>query len=326
MNEPSEHERVIELLRRARRPPEEITPEHLEENLRWLIRMTRPETQAPEALRQRVEAMAAAHRARRPSLFARFFTGALPARRRALAGAVPLAVACVILLLLLTTRAPAQILARTLQAMAQVRSAHCTGWRIAYRVLGEGRPPVPERMRVEWWYKAPNWYRNEMKPELPGEGVPSTQLIARGEQNVFMSRFGATAGIKTALLPPPLTRYLSSLDFFSQQGFLHRAEAEKAGQVTNHEATYHDRSVQIVDVEVTVPQAGRMYRERWVLYVDPASDLVLRSEARFDSQKQDGAWQTLEEEILDRLDYDVPVKDSLFDIEPPTPPRRPNSP
>jgi hypothetical protein len=326
MNEPSEHERVIELLRRARRPPEEITPEHLEENLRWLIRISRPEMQAPEALRQRVEAMTAAHRARRPSLFARLFTDVLPEHRRTLLSAISLAVACILLLLLLTARAPAQMLARTLQAMAQVRSAHCIGMRVEYRGEGEGRQPVPERMRVEWWYKAPDWYRKEMEPEPLGGNAPSNQLVVKGERNVLISQLGPTSTIRTALRPATLTLYLSPLDFFSPQGFLHRAETEKAGQVTNREATYHDRQVQIVDVEMAVPQGAKMCRARWTLYVDPASDLVLRSEARFARQAQDGTWQALEEEILDRLEYNVSVKDSLFDIEPPIHPRHPKSP
>src|SRR5437773_169010 len=58
MNEPNEHERVIQLLREARLPAEEITPEHLEENLRWLVRLARPEVQAPEQLRDRGRAPA----------------------------------------------------------------------------------------------------------------------------------------------------------------------------------------------------------------------------------------------------------------------------
>ena len=63
MNEPNEHERVIQLLREARLPAEEITPEHLEENLRWLMDVTLPPARASARLRQRVQALAAAHRA-----------------------------------------------------------------------------------------------------------------------------------------------------------------------------------------------------------------------------------------------------------------------
>lgn len=326
MNESDEHKRVIELLRRARRPQEEITPEHLEENLRWLVRATRPEAQASDALRERVRSIAAAHQRRRASPLARLMSSAVPGRRRALAGAIPLAAGCLILFLLLTARAPAEMLARTLQAMAQVRSAHCTGWRIVYRSLGEGGPPAPEQKRVVWWYRAPNWYRKETQPEPPGAGRSLGQLIVKEGQNVLVSRLGATAKIETTLPPPLLARYLSPLDFFSQQGFLHRAEAQKDAQVTNREVTYRDRPIQIVRVEAPESQADGKYRERWILHVDPASGLVLRSESRLQREEQDGRWQTLEDEVLDRLDYNVPVKDSLFHIELPPHPDRPGSP
>src|SRR2546422_5412657 len=89
MNEPNEHERVIQLLREARLPAEEITPEHLEENLRWLVRLARPEVQAPEQLRERVRALAAAQRARRPSRLARFLAAAPAGRRRLPLPALP---------------------------------------------------------------------------------------------------------------------------------------------------------------------------------------------------------------------------------------------
>src|SRR5437870_4679858 len=130
MNEPTEHERVVELLKRARLPEEQVTPERREENLRWLIRSTRPEATASEALRQ---ALAAAHPPPPPSPFACVFSTARPAPPRTPAGATPLAAARLVLLLLLTPRAPAQVLARTLRAMAEIRSAHCTGWRVEYR-------------------------------------------------------------------------------------------------------------------------------------------------------------------------------------------------
>ena len=58
-------------------------------------------------------------------------------RRRVFLGALPLTAAAVVLFLLLTPRAPAQGLARTLRAMAQVQSAHCRGWHVTYRVSGK---------------------------------------------------------------------------------------------------------------------------------------------------------------------------------------------
>src|SRR5438445_4492801 len=181
MNEPNEHERVIQLLREARLPAEEITPEHLEENLRWLVRLARPEVQAPASLRERVQALAAARRARRPYRLARFLAAAPAGRRRVLLGALPLTAAAVVLILLLTPRAPAQGLARTLRAMAQLQSAHCSGWYVSYRVNEGELRPTPARLPVEWWYRAPDCYREAVGPARSNEAVFPFLLVVRGD-------------------------------------------------------------------------------------------------------------------------------------------------
>lgn len=64
MNEPRRYQRSTRRLLQASRSPHEPTPERLEENLRWLIHVAYPPVKASPALRQRVEAIAAAHRAR----------------------------------------------------------------------------------------------------------------------------------------------------------------------------------------------------------------------------------------------------------------------
>src|SRR5262245_36485935 len=156
MNEPNEHERIVEVLKRAHRPAEEVTPESLEENLRWLLRVAAPERTASEALRQRVQGLAsgtaalpttpaaprlegdaagagpvaAGSRTRQRPRFG--FPSSLPGWRRLFLGMVPLTAASVLLFLLLTVPAPAGVLERTLSAMAKVRSAHCTGWFVYY--------------------------------------------------------------------------------------------------------------------------------------------------------------------------------------------------
>jgi hypothetical protein len=325
MNQRDEHERVIELLRRARRPEEEITPERLEENLRWLMHLTLPPAKAPEGLRQRVRERIEARRGRPPSLLDRLFHAIPRAGGRALAGAVTLAVTSVVLLLLFATRAPAQVLARTLAAMAQVRSAHCTGWHVTYRSIGTKGQRVSTRLSVEWWYKRPDSYRKETEPTRPGERLAPVLMVIKANQRMFGIRSGVTP-VRRLIVPPTLfTRYLSPLDFFSPQGFLHRAEAEQATQVIERESLYHNQPIQIVEVEAPEAQAGGRCRKRWILYVDPASDRIIRSESRLDCWER-GAWQTKDEEILDDFAYDIPVKDSLFDIDSSTQPLRPESP
>jgi RNA polymerase sigma factor (sigma-70 family) len=68
-----QHERLLKLLIQARRPEEEVTPESLEENLRWLVRLAVPEVGASEALRQRVRTLAALPRFWRWQRPLRFF-------------------------------------------------------------------------------------------------------------------------------------------------------------------------------------------------------------------------------------------------------------
>src|SRR5689334_13738096 len=64
MNEPRRHQQQTRRLLQASRSSNEPTPERLEENLRWLIHIAYPPVKASPALRQRIEAIAAAHRAR----------------------------------------------------------------------------------------------------------------------------------------------------------------------------------------------------------------------------------------------------------------------
>ena len=96
-----------------------------------------------------------------------------------------------------------------------------------------------------------------------------------------------------------------------------RAQAEKSARVTHQEAVYRGRPVQVIEVEVPEPQAAGRCRNRWVLYVDPASDRILRSETRLDCQAPGGVWQTRDEEILDGFTYDPPVEDRLFEVASP---------
>jgi hypothetical protein len=323
MIQPDEHERVLELLRAARRPEAEITPEHVEENLRWLIRTMLPEAKASDALRERVRAMADARRARPPSLRDRLFAVQAAPPWRSLAGAIALVAACVVLSLFMTARVRAQMLARTLAAMAVVQSAHCTGWHINYRSQGAGEQSSPVRMRVEWWYKAPNRYRKETARPAAAGDLFSEQLVVNGDENVWTDRSRPAPGTRVVLPQPALARSLSALDFFNLHGFLHRAQSQKAGRISEREAAHHGRPVQIVQVDIAEPPVVGAYREHWVLYVDPATDRVLRSESRFDQRETNGVWITLEEEVLDQFEYDVPVSDSLFEINRLTTPLRP---
>src|SRR5207244_478363 len=132
MNQPADDERIVEILTAARRPEGETTPETLEENLRWLVHEAMPQDKASVALRRRVQAMTAAHRTRPRPLLTRL-VDFLIRNRSPLLGAASAAALAIAIFLLLTQPSPADVLGRALDAMAQVRSAHCTGWHITHR-------------------------------------------------------------------------------------------------------------------------------------------------------------------------------------------------
>jgi hypothetical protein len=344
MDEPNEHERIVEILKRAGRPPEAVTEGSREENLRWLLQVTVPEEKAPTSLRQRVQALATAAPAAPP--FPAVATvgseGALPAAsadprgsdtrwqrlrrrvappplgwRRLLLGAVPLAVASVLLFLLLAGPAPAGVLDRTLQAMARVRSAHCTGWLISYSDKDAGGQPLPGRMNVEWWYQAPDRYRKAMGPKVSGWSQEPGTLIIQGERSLFSSTYSpAGQSQKLTLSPAQLAYWLSPLDFFSRTGLLERARHEQDAQIAIEEEVYRARPIKKITVTVVTAEGPRASRQRWVLWVDPSSERIVRSEVRRDGRGAEGTWEREDEEILDRFEYNVTVPASLVSIEP----------
>src|SRR5205823_11717024 len=114
----------------------------------------------------------------------------------------------VVLFLLLTPRAPAQGLARTLRAMAQLQSAHCSGWHVNYRVSEGELRPTPARLPVEWWYRAPDRYREAAGPARSREDVPSFLLVVRGDKNVLTRRSPAGLARRDVLPPAALIHYL----------------------------------------------------------------------------------------------------------------------
>jgi len=311
MSEHNDHDQVIEILKQARRPAGEITPETREENLRWLIRTGIPEEEPSEALRERVLAIARAVPARRRPWPARVFGAAPSIPRRVLLGAVPLAAAAILLLFLLL-QAPTSVLARALDAMAKVRTAHCTGWFISYRSTGPDGRPIPGKMRVEWWYKAPDRYRRWAGPDVRGWIEVPGVFIINGHRNVFVSQSRTVPPSRLALPYSFLTRYLSPVDFFSSQGIIHRAEFEKAAQVTTASGLYGGRKVHFVTIDELEEQKKGRTRDLWRLTIDPATDRIIRSELRSDWRENGGTWKTMDREVLDRFEYDVPVKDSLF--------------
>lgn len=318
MSEHNKHDRIIEILKQARRPDEEITPDSVEENLRWLIHAAMPEENASVALRERVRAIAQAEPAPRRPWLARVLDTASPVRRRLLLGALPLGAAAALALLLFLFQAPSSVLARALNAMAEVKTAHCTGWYISYRSKGRDGRPIRGRMREEWWYKAPDRYRRWAGPDVPGwNEVPGVTII-NGHRNVFISESRSVPSAKLSLPFSFLTRFLSPVDFFSSEGIIHRAAFEKAAHVATAQGVYRGQRVHVVTIDALQRQPNGITRSHWILTIDPASDRIIRSELRSDWRGNAGDWLTMDRRVLDHFEYNLPLKDSLFQARFPT--------
>jgi hypothetical protein len=312
MNQPTEHERIVEILTAARRPEGETTQETLEENLRWLVHEAVPQDKASEALRQRVQAMTAAHRTRPRPLLTRL-VDFLIRNRSPLLGAASAAAFAIGFFLLLTQPTPADVLGRALDAMAQVRSAHCTGWVTTYRRKTPGGPDTPLRTNVEWWYKWPEHYRQD-RSGVESEGYMPYRLIVQGPRGQLFVHHGLSVGTTTEIRDDELTQYLSPLDFFSPEGIIRRAQREGRAQPINRKGRYHGRPVNIVELNVLQQTGTGTSRQYWVLTVDPSSNRILQSESRLDLRGAD-VRKAREEETLNVFEYNVDVNDDLFQAE-----------
>lgn len=311
MNEPQS---LVEILRRASTQHRTASVDARERNLRRLLRSAMPAADVSDDLRRRVRALAAGEST--PSMpelpavpkrwgpFQRVF--ALPSRLPV--WRVTLAVVCCALLAsFFTMGRPIGVLARTLNAMAAVRSAHCTGWFYGYTDFRPDGSILPVRMREEWWYKAPDSFRREIGPEFWGTSTEPGVLIVKGQKGVFTSSHHATRGRKTTFAKSQLTRDLSPFDFFSPEGIVRRAVREKAASVSSRAGTCHGHRARILMVRC---QEGAS-RDDWVLYVDPSSSLIM--EARHDWYVRSGTrWARQSRDCLDRIEYNLSVPHGLF--------------
>jgi hypothetical protein len=251
----------------------------------------------------------AAHRVRPRPLLARLLDF-LVLNRGPLLGAASAAALAVALFFLFTVPTPADVLRRTLDAMAQVRSAHCTGWVTTYRHETPGGRDIPLRIDVEWWYKWPDRYRKDRSGDS-SVGYMPYQLIVQGHRGMLFLQRGRSDGTSMEIRDDRVTQYLSPLDFFSQEGIIRRAEREGRAQTINRKGQYQGRLVNIVELNVVQQTGTDVSRQWWVLTVDPATNRILQSRSRFRFRDAEDR-EAMEEETVNVFEYDVDVNDDLF--------------
>lgn len=324
---PNDQERVLNILHQNQRPDTEISPASLEENLRWLAEVALPEAEASEALRQRVHELCSAQTGRRQSFLSRLLFwqrqplspepgpgtlteegsaaagGTSHPRRRVLVAGTVLVASILALCLLLPAEVPAQMLERTLSAMAQVQKARCTGWTESYRSPGIGAGRPPERRHVKMEYIAPHHFYRDERPEHSNTYEPTGLIIDDGQGRVI-PKGAAVAQQESPLERRHIDRWVWALDFFRPEGILHRARNEKHGRVDESVGTHGRRRVNEITVQVEETQAHGTARHTWILKVDPATNRVLRSQWTLDWRQGDAGWETRVKEVLEQFQYD----------------------
>jgi len=346
-NPGSGHEELRKILKRARRVAGRASPEAREANLRKLIRASLETPEVPDTLRARVQAIEAARRRRRRTWAVRafitlceFVTGrrtlegpaqpsvrlgarrpAWLASRKLLIGLAPLALAVMLLFLflILNTNSPVQALARSVDAMARVRSVHCTGQYVQYPPATWDRSRLWPRgpQKVEWWYKAPDRFRYQIGPELEGWPEAGTGIIV-GQKGAFIGE--ATSGRRAKQWVNRRIQvtesFLTPFDFFAADRLI--AECKAAACIVRWEGKLYNQPIDVIEVASEVPVKYGVHgpwRTYQVLQVDPDTRLLLRS-TRTVLVKQGNDWRAVETETLDHFEYNVDLDDRLFQSEP----------
>jgi hypothetical protein len=266
----------------------------------------------PEVGNEPARTVQAPPRRSRPAPSVRFRLG----RRFLLAAAVA---AMVAFIHLSGKESSARTLRELMAAMARVRTARCSGWFVSYEALpGDISSPAGARMRVDWWYQAPDRFRREMGPVVPEWSFPPGTLVINGDDAVFYnSRDGSLA--------PPRKRQmrdLSPVDFFTSHGLLRRAAHEKQARIREEVRELGSEALEIVTVEYEQPGERVPLRFRWVLTVDPATDRLLHADWQMEARIR-RRWRIQAAETLDRFEYDIPLPDDFFRFE--TAPRQRSS-
>jgi hypothetical protein len=231
-----------------------------------------------------------------------------PMRWRRLALTVPATLLLVLIALLLAPSRPANALQETLSAMARVRSAHATGTYISYDERDPEGRRLPQQMRVEYWYQAPDKYRRSLRLIGQERSIPPHDTIISGEQATLVIR--SRRGHMQIPLDDPTraTRELSAFSFFTD-GVVAGLARERNAVVTVAPGVYRERPA----LTITLERARERRRLRWVMQIDPDSRRILRADWTEQARRDEG-WQLLVAVSLDRFEYDRALSPSLFQI------------
>ncbi len=187
--------------------------------------------------------------------------------------------------------------AETLAAMERVRTAHATGVSVI-STDGQAR----DRLRVEYWFKAPGSYRKSVRGEgVAGHTLTQELFVAGGSAVSRIARAGRTVTIPAAA--GQVREALAPFAFFAPDGLLARTAEEGKATVARISGERGDREVYLLSVEGT----RGAERFRWLLHVDQETRRVVRAEYVSEEPGRGS-----EQALLSDFEYDLSVPEPLL--------------
>jgi outer membrane lipoprotein-sorting protein len=193
-----------------------------------------------------------------------------------------------------------------LQVLSQVRSAHATGT-YEYRAVSREERSTPRRLAVEFWFKLPGRYRQQMRAVGTQSATGMYDLVADGGRGRLLSHNGQSGTTSLVATPDMVYRRLAPFSLFTQDGALPSAIREGSARVTHLNGEYQNRAAQIY----TVDYAGRNFTCRWTLYVDPEVRRVMQVDY-VERRANDPNGLPALTATLSNFEYNIGVQDKLF--------------
>jgi RNA polymerase sigma-70 factor, ECF subfamily len=202
---------------------------------------------------------------------------------------------------------------RMLESMSRVQTAHAVGSYVHYAPARRGEV-VLRTTTVEYWFKLPSKYRSSLRSERRFEGAIASDLIVDGGKGTLVRHpSSGVVGVEAADARR-IAAGLAPFSFFSPDGRLLQAIRNSPSRVTVLNGELGNRDVRIITVE----DSQVTHTERWTLYVDPVTWLILQADY-IEEQSAGGASRPTRKVVLSGFEYNLGIPDILFRV--PTAPR-----
>lgn len=192
-------------------------------------------------------------------------------------------------------------IASMLRSLQAVQSAHATGF-CEQVAGGNGTLRSTTRYQVDAWFKSPARYRRRMVPQRGASGIAQDEYLDGGRGVVaFVTRLGRLTTLPIEAGDP------GALSVFTRDDEVIRRLRSSNASISSVQR--ESTNGEALRIEVSAESTGRPHY--WVFFIDSRTHRPYRLEHRQDELQREG-WITTRRIVLDRVEYDLEVPDSLF--------------